>query len=916
MKLTKKTSIHCILLLFFLFPSMQLSAQVSYGGKPASFSIKGDDVILPTFDVKLKLSVKEMIDRDMENHQKKVMPPKVAEAIPLFINLSTQGKWSMLADNSYVCRLRVRAPGALAMFFSYSDFYIPKGASLYIYNKDRTHILGAYTEKTNSKGGVFATEMIAGDDAVFEYVSPSKELLPRIMIDEVGYCYNNLVMQNLSTRGTAESCMINVNCEEGRLWQNEKKGVALVYIYAGGDGWRQCSGTLINNTKQDNTPYFLSAFHCYEGCEEKDLDKSTFYFGYEAEDCAGYNRTEYYTATGSKLRVAIPLYKGSDGLLLELTEELPEEWDLYFNGWDRRDKVVTGLGVGIHHAAGDIKKISSFGDYSSSTWTWTDKNLYGADDGYWDVSFVETRNGLSVIQGGSSGSPMFTSEYAVAGSLSGSNISCAEPHGHAWYGKMYYHWDKYGFSPATQMKTWLDPLGTDALVLAGKPYVIDRPRIEIYRKNMVFYSTQINQPGDIQQLTLNTFMLSQPVKVTVEGDFALSLDGEVWDETITMPAHGGKFYVSYVPQTVGVHEGTITFSQPEIKDNTIIRLTASSCPQFEVDALPSGLIGQPYSADISVMGGREPYTFQLQSSKLPKGLNMTAEGKVNGTPLEEGFYNFLLSITDANGCSASINQTIYIGGNVVDVFPYEESFELSKQLPSNWTQQFVAGVAEWVIQDRTEEDITYPESAAIGNNNAYFYYKGLNDDRTTKLITPQLDLSEVTSPYLSFSLSQRFGFRAKDMLTLYYSSGIGSDWVELHKFSEDIRDWEKFEIELPNPSSEYFIAFEAQSASGNGVAIDDVRIYAKDDSGIYGSDSTNQLRLEYDAFVVDRLNVGWSASAQSIIIVNSSGEIIYNKTGLANEQAISIPTAGWSSGIYFIKVQCNDTTLISRFIKK
>ena len=137
------------------------------------------------------------------------------------------------------------------------------------------------------------------------------------------------------------------------------------------------------------------------------------------------------------------------------------------------------------------------------------------------------------------------------------------------------------------------------------------------------------------------------------------------------------------------------------------------------------------------------------------------------------------------------------------------------------------------------------------------------------MISSQLDLTEVGAPYLSFWLSQRMKLRNQDTLTVYYRTSIAAEWTLLRKFGENVREWEKFELELPNPSAEYFIAFEAHSANGNGVALDDISVYATDESGISGTTANNDIRIEYDALVDDRLNVSWNTTAQTITIITS-----------------------------------------------
>ena len=56
------------------------------------------------------------------------------------------------------------------------------------------------------------------------------------------------------------SCNINVVCPDGDPWRNQIRSVARITM----SGMFVCTGQLINNTAQDDTPYFLTAQHCIE----------------------------------------------------------------------------------------------------------------------------------------------------------------------------------------------------------------------------------------------------------------------------------------------------------------------------------------------------------------------------------------------------------------------------------------------------------------------------------------------------------------------------------------------------------------------------------------------------------------------------------------------------------------------------
>ncbi len=90
----------------------------------------------------------------------------------------------------------------------------------------------------------------------------------------------------------------------------------------------------------------------------------------------------------------------------------------------------------------------------SSTW-------WNGTPSHWRVSWSQTVNGLSIMEGGSSGSPIFDQDKLIMGDLSGGYESntCDNP-SPAWFGKVWYSWDQMGSTPSTRLKDWLDPTNT------------------------------------------------------------------------------------------------------------------------------------------------------------------------------------------------------------------------------------------------------------------------------------------------------------------------------------------------------------------------------------------------------------------------------------------------------------------------
>jgi len=163
-------------------------------------------------------------------------------------------------------------------------------------------------------------------------------------------------------------------------------------------------------------------------------------------------------------------------------------------------------------------------------------------------------------------------------------------------------------------------------------------------------------------------------------------------------------------------------------------------------------------------------------------------------------------------------------------FPWNEGFENGGLIPDCWSQEFVTGTTDWTYEDGGHEDfsnIRHPSSANTGSYNALFF-NGSFTTVVTKLVTPALDLSGATSPILYFSHTQAEWPNDQDELRVYYRTSATGSWTLIPnaEWTEDIPDWTRVGFFLPEPSSEYYIAFEATGNYGYGVALDDVQVVA------------------------------------------------------------------------------------------
>ncbi len=270
--------------------------------------------------------------------------------------------------------------------------------------------------------------------------------------------------------GDSEFCEVNINCSEGNDYQDVKRAVARILIRVGNfAGW--CSGTLVNNTAYDYRSYFLTAEHCgiigSNFVSASDLQQWTFYFNYESPDCA--NPPSEGNLASQRMTGASLIANsddnggdfGSDFLLLELNNDVPDSFNPYYAGWNRSGEDTPEEGVAIHHPQGDIKKISTYNFPAANG------SFGNTPNTHWLVQWSATANGHGVTEQGSSGSAVLDENNLIRGVLTGGQPTCSDPVGFDFFGKFSYSWAQNGNADNRRLKPWLDPLNEGSLAITG-----------------------------------------------------------------------------------------------------------------------------------------------------------------------------------------------------------------------------------------------------------------------------------------------------------------------------------------------------------------------------------------------------------------------------------------------------------------
>jgi hypothetical protein len=426
-------------------------AQIQHGGTPYSFTndVPGNVPVetMPSVDVEALLA-----EDQAERESDQPIPPRFGAALEVSLDVGNAGQWTELPDGDRLWRLRIATQGALSINLIFDQYQLPPGGELFIYNEDQSTVLGAFTAANNKPYGRFSTLPVEGAVITLEYFEPAEYHGETALgVSKVIHAYRDLFdrasAKSSKAFGDSGSCHNNVICPKWNNWQDEKRAVALII---NGGGQRICTGALVNNERQDLTPYFLSANHCYDN----NPHDWVFWFNYESSSCSNPSSEPAHNGvSGSALKARD---SASDFLLLELYARPPKSYDVHYAGWSNIN-TPSQSSVGIHHPNGDIKKISLDNDPATSA-----AYQGGSGNTHWEVSWDD---GVTAV--GSSGSPLFDQNHRIVGQLHGGTSYCSTPSAPDWYGKFSVSWNN-------GLAVYLDPDNTGIHTLDGindlRPY--------------------------------------------------------------------------------------------------------------------------------------------------------------------------------------------------------------------------------------------------------------------------------------------------------------------------------------------------------------------------------------------------------------------------------------------------------------
>jgi|GEM_PF-5051997 len=250
---------------------------------------------------------------------------------------------------------------------------------------------------------------------------------------------------------------------------------------------------------------------------------------------------------------------------------------------------------------------------------------------------------------------------------------------------------------------------------------------------------------------------------------------------------------------------------------------------------PTGMTPESYIAGYNV------YRDKMLIAKLPEGTTTFKE------VVSEGTYQYEVSAIWTTGCessrtSLSVTKEADPWEATITEFPFYDGFE-SGQIQPYWREKFLNSSSTGLPWMTVE--------ASFGNDLPPYdgrYFITLYDNNTanncTRLITPKMDLSALSQPYLSFYhlMPRGITYNVDDM-AIYYKNDQDSNWVLLNYWTSETKEWTKRTMSLPNPTDTYWIAFEGNTFFGYGVSLDEIKVYDKLGEDILDVEQTDAITV-------------------------------------------------------------------------
>ena len=372
--------------------------------------------------------------------------------------------WTTLPDGARVAAVAFTTEGAKAVRLGVLAQAVPAGAVLRFYGASGEVVemtaaeLSALRQANESAGlKADAARMVWGPDtpgavSTLEVQLPAGVATDRLQlaVPQLSHLTQTVAQameqpKDVDEIGNAGSCNVDVMCGS---YQTEGRAVAKM-VFTEGGRTLLCTGTLLNDTRNSLTPYFLTAAHCISS-QEAASNLITYWF-FRAESCGSAPRFDPNAVRMTGGARLLYTRNSVDTTLVQLNSAPPA--NVVYAGSYFGSEAVPGVDVlGVHHPAGDLQKMSigSIRGYANCSFG-SNGSAQCLDAGVSDGAMFRVSWRQGTTEGGSSGSAIFVQANDVryvVGALSSGSASCQNPSGTDAYGR-------FELSFADGIRNWL-----------------------------------------------------------------------------------------------------------------------------------------------------------------------------------------------------------------------------------------------------------------------------------------------------------------------------------------------------------------------------------------------------------------------------------------------------------------------------
>lgn len=183
-----------------------------------------------------------------------------------------------------------------------------------------------------------------------------------------------------------------------------------------------------------------------------------------------------------------------------------------------------------------------------------------------------------------------------------------------------------------------------------------------------------------------------------------------------------------------------------------------------------------------------------------------------------------------------------------------ENFDASSSSPPGWSQTNLTGAISWKFQTGGQTgSSSHPATAYSSPYNACLYDETKSSD-ISRLLPPSINMTGCTGAVLRFRHYMEVWSPDQDYLNVWVKTNTTASWFRIAGYSNSIASWTQQTLPLPNPGTNYTIAFEGIAKYGFGVCLDDVEVagYSEDITTV-----TNNIPLSWLAdYGLDPTDIG------------------------------------------------------------